>query len=270
MDDYAKVNQAMWDELADIHIQSTYYNVKGFKNGQTSLRPFEIEEVGEVEGKSLLHLQCHFGLDTLSWARRGAVVTGMDFSPRAIEIARSLAKALDIPARFIQSDLYDLPSRLDETFDIVYTSIGVLTWLPDLKRWGEVVGRFLKPGGVFYIAEFHPFLMVFENEGEVTGLRIGYPYFASPEPIACESDESYADPAAHVEHRMSYQWQYSLGDVLNSLIAAGLRIEFLHEFPFCADPIHPLMNQSADGFWCLEGDPLPLMFSIRAVKEGFL
>jgi len=136
MDDYTKVNQAMWDELADIHVQSTYYNVKGFKNGQTSLRPFEIEEVGEVEGKSLLLLQCHFGLDTLSWARRGAVVTGMDFSPRAIEIARSLAKALDIPARFIQSDLYDLPSRLVETFDIVYTSIGVLTWLPDLKRWG--------------------------------------------------------------------------------------------------------------------------------------
>jgi SAM-dependent methyltransferase len=165
MDDYLAANRALWDEWTAIHEASSFYDLEGFKAGRSGgsggsggsrLRPYEVAEVGEVGGKSLLHLQCHFGIDTLSWARLGARVTGADFSHRAIELARSIAAELDLDATFVRSDLYDLPSVLDGQFDVVYTSRGVLGWLPDLERWAAVVAHFLRPGGVFYITEIHP------------------------------------------------------------------------------------------------------------------
>src|SRR5437763_6069989 len=159
MDRTLRENQALWDAWTRIHVPSPFYDVASFRDGTRPIRlsEYERDEVGPVDEKSLLHLQCHFGHDTLSWARLGATVTGVDFSERAIELARSLSKDLDIPARFVLSDLYGLPDALHDTFDVVFTSYGVLNWLPDIPRWGQVAAHFLKPGGTFYVVEGHPF-----------------------------------------------------------------------------------------------------------------
>lgn len=164
MDERLKANKKVWDALTGPHLLSEFYDVEGFKAGNDWLRPLEIEEMGDVHGKTLLHLQCHFGQDTLSWGRRGAIVTGVDFSDEAIDYARKLSKETGIKADFICSDIYALPEILDQQFDIVFTSYGVLTWLPDLKRWAEVVAHFLKPGGFFYIVEIHPILYIIGYE----------------------------------------------------------------------------------------------------------
>src|SRR5512139_2419139 len=157
MNEYQQANLALWNEWAEINVKSREYDVAGFLAGKSSLKSIELEELGEVAGKTLLHLQCHFGLDTLSWARRGAAVTGVDFSDKAVGLAQALAREAGLEARFICSDLYALPEVLSGQFDIVYTSYGVLCWLRDLEQWAELIAHFLKPGGVFYIADFHPF-----------------------------------------------------------------------------------------------------------------
>ena len=156
MDEYLESNRALWDEWTSIHVRSEFYDVESFKRGGIRLRPYELEEIGDVAGKDVLHLQCHFGLDTLSFARLGARVTGADFSAPAIAQARALAEELGLDARFVQSNLYDLPSTLQGDFDVVYTSRGVIGWLPDLDRWAEVAAHFVRPGGIFYITEGHP------------------------------------------------------------------------------------------------------------------
>lgn len=269
MDEYRNANRALWNEWADIHSRSTFYDLEGFKAGATHLDDFELQELGDVSGKSLLHLQCHFGMDSLSWARLGARVTGVDFSDRAIALARDLAEELDLAADFICSDIYALPEVLQGQFDIVYTSKGVLVWLPDLKGWAEVIADFLKPGGTFYLCEFHPYAGIFD-ESHPTSLRIRYPYFHSPEPMVFDVQGSYAEPQAQVEQKVEYEWAHSLSDIVNSLIGAGLRIEHLNEFPFTDFPALPeLMEQCEDGFWRLKAHDgsVPLMFSIKATKR---
>ncbi len=175
MDSYTQANRALWNAWTLLHEKSEEYDVPGFRAGRCALKPIELAEVGDVAGKTLLHLQCHFGLDTLSWARRGARVTGVDFSDEAIRLARSLSSELAIPAEFIRSDIYELDRVLDREFDIVFTSYGVLVWLSDIRLWGRTVARFLKPGGIFYIAELHPITMIFDNMEPVTEYRAGLP-----------------------------------------------------------------------------------------------
>lgn len=252
----------MWDKHAAIHVNSKFYDVKGFKEGKTSLTFVEREELGDVSGKSLLHLQCHFGLDTLSWARAGARVTGVDFSEKAIQLARSLAQELSIDARFIRCPVYDLPAVLDDKFDIVFTSYGVLCWLPDLGKWGRVISNFLKEKGIFYIVEFHPVRGMFGDDGNITE-----PYFHTTEPLKYEGSGTYAEPNAEYKH-VSYEWTYSLSDIVNALIEAGLRIEFLHEFPFSTSGDCPFLAKAEDGLWYHKNKDvrIPLMFSIRARK----
>ena len=238
------------------------------------LRPYEIELVGEVEGRSLLHLQCHFGIDTLSWARLGARVTGADFSPAAIELARSLADELGFPdARFVQANLYDLPDALEGEFDIVYTSRGVLGWLPDVRAWARVVAHFLAPGGTFFITEIHPVVQVFENEGVASGeLRLTYPYWEHAEALTFEVKGSYADPAADVGVQTEHGWDHGLGEIVTALIDAGLRIESLIEHPFLAWKADFLVEDPHEvGTWRLppgSAGELPLMFSLRATKPA--
>jgi SAM-dependent methyltransferase len=261
-----RANQALWDEWVKINAASKMYDLASFKTGRSSLHELELTELGEVDGRSLLHLQCHFGMDSLSWARCGAQVTGIDFSEEGIALARSLSAELDIPARFVCSDLYDLPHHLEGQFDIVYTSYGVLTWLSDLNRWAKIVAHFLKPGGVFYIAEFHPFAMVFDEQAPE--LRLRYPY-TSPEAMVFEVQGSYADTAAEVKETHTYEWTYPLGEVVSALCAAGLRIQFLHEFPYTSWAMLPFLEQHEDGNYYVPGKEytIPLMFSIRAIKD---
>jgi SAM-dependent methyltransferase len=259
-----ETNRKVWDERTAIHVGSAWYDVEGFKQGRCSLRSVELGEVGDVTGKRLLHLQCHFGLDTLSWARRGAKVTGVDFSPEAIAIARRLADEVHLDAEFVCSDVNDLPRALDGLFDIVFTSYGVLAWLPDLVRWAEVIARFLDDGGTFYIVEKHPLSRALvEEEGKLVAAK---PYL-DVGPIVVRSERTYADSDATLTNDTYCQWRHSLGDVINALTGAGLRIEFLHEFPFSLWHLRSMV-QSEDGWWRLsDRDDLPLMFSLRARKQ---
>jgi len=268
MDEYLEANRRMWDNLVPIHAASEFYDVEGFKQGKCTLLDIEVEEVGDVTSRSLLHLQCHFGLDTLSWARRGAVVTGIDFSEKAIEMARSLAKETKIPASFVRCNLYDLPNHLSREFDIVFTSAGVLTWLPDLCEWGRVIAHFLKPGGIFYLREFHPTAYIFDDEEKAKSPAVRYPYFHSDKPLRFDDQGTYADKNADTRN-VNYEWPHSIGEIINSLINAGLRLEFLHEFPFTSHQSHPFLTRGEDGMWRYNDAPhsLPLMYSIRAVKE---
>lgn len=265
MDKYLKNNEDLWNELTPIHERSEFYDVEGFKKSKCTLHSIELEEIGDVTGKSLLHLQCHFGLDTLSWGRRGAKVTGIDFSEEAIALAHRLSEETSIEADFICSDIYAMPDALKGQFDIVFTSAGVLCWLSDLERWAEIIFHFLKPGGFFYIREYHPMIWVFDDSANTTELKVHYSYFHNPEPVKWEPQGDYADPDAVVTHG-SYEWTHSLGDVINALISAGLKIDFLHEFPVIGWRHCPLMKQDRDGWWRLEGDKLPLTFSLKATK----
>jgi SAM-dependent methyltransferase len=267
VDEYLTANRTLWNTWAEVHVGSAFYDVEGFKAGRSSLHPIEIEEVGDVTGKSLLHLQCHFGMDTLSWARRGAEVTGVDFSDRAIKLATSLAQELEIPARFVHADIDGLPAVLDGAFDIVFTSYGVLYWLPDLRRWAEVVAHFLQPGGTFAIVEFHPFSAVFDPESDA-GLQVTFPYFPGPEPLRFETSGSYAAATPGYEG-VEYGWTHPLSEVVNALLAAGLRIVSQREFPYTYEQRFPFMERGDDGCWRLPGaldGTIPLLFSLRATK----
>jgi SAM-dependent methyltransferase len=272
VDEYRKSNLELWNSWAEINAASRTYDIEGFKRGKSSLHPLELEEVGDVDGKTLLHLQCHFGKDTLSWARLGAIVTGVDFSDKAIEMARELADELGIPAKFVQSDLYDLPNVLEGKFDLVFTSYGAIAWLPDVYRWARVAAHFLKPGGTFYMAEFHPFVAVMENREGSDELHIAYAYTNTPDrPLRFETKGNYADPEAEHEG-VEYSWNHSLGDIVTALIQAGLRIEFLHEHHFSVEGnMWRDTEQSEDGYFRfkdpVQREAIPLIFSIRAKKE---
>jgi len=180
-----------------------------------------------VDGCSLVHLQCHFGLDTLSWARHGAVVTGLDFSAPAVAEAARLAERIGVEARFVEADVYDAPAALGRTYDVVYTGRGAFNWLPDMGRWAEVVAELLAPAGRCYIVEFHPLTWIFGDDN----LDVVYPYFWGTEPFVDDEDESdYADPAARLVNSTTYEWNHPLGEVVTALVTAGLELRFLHEF----------------------------------------
>lgn len=262
-------NKALWDAWTDVHVVGEFYDRDRFVRDPDDIRvnPEEIAEVGDVTGKSLLHLQCHFGLDTLSWARLGATVTGADLSPRGIDEARRLAADAGIDATFVEANLYDLPEVLPGTFDVVYTGIGAIYWLPDIRRWAEVVAHYLAPGGTFFILEGHPTFFVFENEGE-TEPKVTYPYFHRDEPLTFDVKGSYADPEADVSAEREHGWVHSLGDVVTALIDAGLEIRNLREYPFLLWDAS-FLEQRDDGRWYLPASQpgeIPLMFSITATK----
>jgi len=265
MDRHTQSNLARWDELVGVHVRARdTYDLDAFRAGHSTLRPIELEEVGDVRGKRLLHLQCHFGMDTISWARRGAAVVGVDFSAEAIGLARQLNAELGAGAEFVCSNIYDLPGKLDGAFDIVFSSYGVLCWLPDLAEWGNVISHFLRPGGFFYIVDGHPVGDMLGDQDDQ--LVVSEPYF-DVGPIEETCDGSYADRSAVVEHNTSYQWQHSLSDIINALAGSGLHVEFLHEFPFSMFQRLPSMVRGEDGWWRVPGhDNVPFLFSLKASK----
>jgi SAM-dependent methyltransferase len=258
-----------WDENAKINYDSEMYQTEAFLKGQSTLNSIELEELGSfIKGKKLLHLQCHFGLDTLSWAREGAKVTGVDISGEAIRLARQLAKETAIDATFIQANIYDLPEVLEEKYDVIFTSYGVLCWLNNLQRWGEIIAHYLQPGGIFYIAEFHRFIWVFDWDAK-DDFVLKNNYFHSPEPLSYTVTGSYADDEKTFEEQKGHEWAHSLSDVLNSLINAGLEIKFLNEYPKAPFKRFPFLKKGKDGYWRYDHPEiqLPLVFTIMAKKK---
>jgi SAM-dependent methyltransferase len=266
-------NRAWWDQVVPVHEASRGYDREGFLRGEKPLCPVEVEELGPlVAGKRLVHLQCHFGMDTLNLARLGATVTGLDFSEPAIEAARRLSAESGVPGRFVLGNVYDAPGILDERFDIVYTGIGALCWLPDVRRWAHVVAALLEPGGTFYIYEGHPVLWTMPDERDDQALVVTYRYFEQAEPVSWEGDTTYVD-GPKLEVKRTYEWNHGLGEIVTALIEAGLRIDFVHEHrevPWKALPwMEPVEGQR--GMWRLpeaQRDLLPLMYSIMATRPA--
>jgi SAM-dependent methyltransferase len=261
---YFEANRQGWNLKTEVHKTSEFYQTEAWKaSGETSLNEIELRELGpHVAGRKLLHLQCHFGQDTLSWARLGAKVTGCDLSDNAIDFARELSRDLNIPARFVRCNLYDLPDHLKGKFDVVFTSYGTIGWLPDLDRWAAVIAHFLKKKGVFYIADFHPVIWMMDEEMQ----KLKYPYLNAG---VIETDQvgSYADRYAEIRYK-EYGWNHGLSEIINSLIRHGLQIEFLNEYTW--SPYNCFSNtvQGSDGHFRIRGleDVLPMVYSIRAIR----
>jgi SAM-dependent methyltransferase len=279
---YLEANRAWWDAVVPIHEASRGYDREGFLRGEKPLCPVELEELGPlVEGRSLLHLQCHFGMDTLNWARLGARVTGLDFAPRAIEAARRLSEESGIPGRFVESDVYEAPAALEgERFEIVYTGIGALTWLADIPGGARVVADCLEDRGRLYVYEMHPVLASLDYEAPDQDLVVRYPYFAQPEPVPNDDEVTYVD-GPRLEITRNYNWNYGLGQLVSALIEAGLRIDFVHEHREVPSQALPWMEPAgderagADGryqsgrMWRLpepQRELVPLMYSLLATR----
>jgi SAM-dependent methyltransferase len=267
---WLSVNRASWDERVPIHTAGDFYDLPAFVAGREALRDFELAEVGDVSGRSLLHLQCHIGTDTLSWARHGALVTGLDFSGAAVEAARDLASRIGVQdARFVAANVYDALEALEgRTYDVVYTGLGALCWLPDLKAWAAIVAALLKPGGFLYLSEFHPLSDILADDARTIELD----YF-STEPRVWDEPGTYADLGAATETTVSVDWVHPVSEVVSVLIEAGLRLEFLHEHDYTLFPRFSVLERDTGGKpeWRLPaGMPrMPLMYSLRASKaEG--
>jgi SAM-dependent methyltransferase len=257
----SELNRRWWDERVPIHVASDFYDVDGFKVGQSALLPVVVEEVGEVAGRSLVHLQCHFGLETLSWARLGAEVTGLDFSAPAVDAARSLAAETGIDAAFVAAYLNDAPDALGgRRFDVVYTGIGALNWLPDLRRWADVVRGLLAPGGFLYLFEFHPIEWVFADED----LTVERDYFDS-NALVFDDPGTYAELEAKTVNDRTEEWQHPLSEVITAVIDAGLVLELVREHDFTVTPRWPLLEERDGVLRMPAGGPrLPLMYSLLA------
>ena len=273
-------NLELWNHWTRIHEKSAFYDVEGFLAGKTSLWPLELEELGPYvrEATTLLHLQCHFGLDTLSWARMGAEVVGLDFSDEAIALARRLAGQAGLSGRaeFVCSGLYDADAHLGgRLFDVVFVSWGAIEWLPDLDRWAGIVARHLRPGGVFYMAEIHPFARALDEVPGEHDVLVKYrlqPAADTPDVEPVEG--SYADRDADTTGLVAHGWTHSFAEITGALRAAGLRLEHLHELPTSPAPFWDWMVQDESRWWWLPDargglrKDLPFSFSLRATRPA--
>jgi SAM-dependent methyltransferase len=262
-DDYIEINRNTWNKKAEVHYNSIFYDVEGFLKGVNSLNEIELSILGNISGKSILHLQCHFGQDTISLGRMGAQVTGVDLSDVAIQQAKELSKKANVDARFICCDIYDLPNHLDKKFDIVFTSYGAIGWLPDLNKWAKLIASFLKPEGRFIMAEFHPVVWMFDDKFH----KIAYNYF-NVSPIIETHTGTYADTSANIT--LDYvMWNHATSEVLNSLINSGLIIERFDEFDY--SPYNCFSNtvKIDDRKYRIEHleNKIPMVFSIEATMR---
>lgn len=260
--DYKEINRQLWNSRTDAHLASDFYDVPGFLKGASSLNPIELELLGDVRAKSILHLQCHFGQDSISLARMGARVVGVDLSDNAIRNAEELAVKTDADARFVCCDIYDLPQHLDEKFDIVFTSYGTIGWLPDLEKWAGVVSHFLAPGGRFVFVEFHPVVWMFDDDFGT----VAYRYFNSGPIVETESG-TYADAGAAI-HKQSVGWNHSISEVVNNLIGKGLIIRSLDEADYSPyNVFRGAVEDEPKKFRVAHmGDKIPMVYAVVADK----
>lgn len=261
---YLNVNKESWNKRVDAHVQSDFYDVQGFLKGKSSLNNIELDILGDVSGKSILHLQCHFGQDTISLARMGASITGVDLSDKAIQQAKELATQCHADATFVCSDIYDLPNHLKGEFDMVYTSYGTIGWSPDLDRWAKVVSHFLKPHGRFLIVEFHPVVWMFDDDFS----KVKYRYFNS-DPIIEMEEGTYADREATIKQEC-ITWNHGLGEVVKSLTNNGLTIKSLDEFDYSPYNCFKHTVEFEQGKFRIEhlGNKIPIVYALEAIKES--
>lgn len=277
-EDALRANRENWDDRADIHAASAMYDLPGFAADPGKVSDVAAEDLailephlpgGTVAGLDVVHLQCHVGKDTLSLARLGARVTGVDLSPRSLEIARGLARECGLEARFVEADVQQAADAVDDTFDVVYTSIGTVTWLPDLTAWARSIFRLLRPGGTFFIRDGHPMLYTLDDARSDL-LEVRYRYFPSTLSQTWVDTYSYTGDPTPIAHARTYEWPHSLAEIIGSLLGAGLRITSLDEQQTVPWPAHPLMEE-ADGVWAFP-EPLrqtvPTTYSITAVKDA--
>lgn len=261
---YQAINRKLWNERVAVHVSSAFYDVPAFKAGKDSLNDIELALLGTIEGQRWLHLQCHFGMDSISLARRGAIVTGLDFSETAIEYARALNTELACSAEFVCCDVYEAPAEFTNSFDGVFTSYGTIGWLPDIQQWANTIARCLKPGGQLVMADFHPVIWMYDN----TIQHITYSYF-NRETILETEEGSYAQPEADLHHT-SVSWNHPISDILNALIQAGLRIDVFNEYDYSPYACFPNMTEYAPGqFQRSEWlGKVPWVYAIKAVKQA--
>ncbi|MGD8395319.1 MAG: class I SAM-dependent methyltransferase [Candidatus Eiseniibacteriota bacterium] len=260
-------NQRLWDEMAPVHFRA-YEEVRMLRDGREVLDAVELREIGDVHGKRLLHLQCHIGTDTLAWARHGAIVTGVDFSSESLALARALQQELGLEATFVHSNLYALRSHLEGSFDIVYASRGVLCWLRDLQAWARLIAHYLEPGGFFYLLESHPIVNIWDDT-KAGALTVAHSYFHDPEPRCWDDDApDYAD-RTYVPQLPSYEWTWSVGDILNALIESGLVIEHFSEYDRLFYKALPDMVRCSERAYHLpaHAGKLPWIFTLRARRH---
>jgi len=256
--EHIKINQESWDKRTKIHVSSDFYDVKGFVSGSSSLTEIELSELGNVSKKKLLHLQCHFGLDTLSWAREGAIVTGVDFSPVAIEKANEIKNQVKLQANFICSDVYEFGKGVHPDFDIAFTSYGTICWLPHLDNWAKTIANSIKPNGIFYMADFHP----------IHDLVSGYSYFHSSTPDI-EQEGTYTENCDGKKSTL-ITWAHPISEILNSLIKAGIKIDHLNEYPFSPYNCFDGLDEREKGRFYLakSGNDVPLIYTIKGTKTA--
>jgi 2-polyprenyl-3-methyl-5-hydroxy-6-metoxy-1,4-benzoquinol methylase len=260
---YFSANRESWNKRTKVHAASSFYDLDTFKRGKSSLNKIELEALGDVKGKSLLHLQCHFGMDTMSWAREGAIVTGVDLSDEAIKLANAINDELGLNADFICCNVYDLKKQLDKKFDIIFTSYGTIGWLPDLDKWARIIAYYLKPNGVFYIVDFHPVLWMMDENFK----HIKYNYFNTTV-IAEETKGTYTDRNAPIQSK-EYGWNHPFTEIFSALIKNNLTIQLFNEFPYSPYNCFNALEQGNDGMWRIKGmeEKMPMLYSIKAVKN---
>lgn len=261
-DRFFEANQRAWNERTKLHIGSKFYDVEGFVQGRNSLSASEQDMLGDVVGKDLLHLQCHFGQDTLSLARMGARVTGLDISDEATRAAQALADRCGLHAEWVTSNVLHHQPQLDDRFDVVFTSYGTIGWIPELRSWANNIFRYLRPGGRFVIVEFHPVVWMFDNTFE----RIAYSYF-NRQLIEEEEQGSYADRHASVK-LTSYSWNHDLAEVHTALRDAGLHIDRFVELDGSPHDCFSNTVKGDDGLFRIQGleGKIPMVYAIVATK----
>ncbi len=261
-ENYFKVNKATWNEKVKIHAQSDMYDLDAFKKGKSSLMPYELDAIGDVKGKSLLHLQCHFGQDTLSWSRMGAKCTGVDLSDEGIKLAQELNDELKLDAQFVCCNALETSKYVKDTFNIVFTSYGVIGWLPDLKPWGQMIFERLKKGGTFFMAEFHPIVWMFDYLKGQHIMKYGY---MQDEVIYEEYEGTYANTESAMISK-EYGWNHGLGEVVSALTEAGLHIDYLNEFNESPYDVLPDLIKTKSGMYTTKNKLYPLIFTLKATK----
>lgn len=260
---YIEINRNSWNNRTDVHLKSEFYDLENFMKGKSSLNDIELHLLDDIKGKTILHLQCHFGQDSISLSRLGAEVTGVDLSDKAIERAKQLAADTQSSTQFICCDIYDLPNHLNQQFDIVFTSYGTIGWLPDLDKWAKVVSTFLKPGGQFVFVEFHPVVWMFDDNFE----GIGYRYFNSGAIIETENG-TYADKEAAITQDY-VMWNHGLSEVINSLLKNGLEIHSLDEFDYSPYNCFNKTIEFEPNKYRIQhlDNKIPMVYSINARKK---